>query len=126
MPIRKSPSCNWLAPASTLTSENGAIGTIRIIATATTPLPTMRLCMRKARAPSSDCSRLWPSKRPIMNSKSELASTPAVALKAPIQGPSAAAVAAISTITGNTTSPPSTNDRDRQQRRQCRLRMSAK
>ena len=44
-----------------------------------------------------------------MNSSSELASTPAVALTAPIQGPSAAAVAAISTTTGNTTSPPSTN-----------------
>ena len=39
---------------------------------------------------------------------SALSSTPAQALKKPIHGPSAAAVAAIKTSTGNTTSPPTT------------------
>ena len=39
---------------------------------------------------------------------SALSSTPAPALKKPIHGPSAAAVAAIKTSTGNTTSPPTT------------------
>ncbi len=43
VPSMKSRKLSLLAPATILTIENGAIGTIRIMATATTPLPMTRL-----------------------------------------------------------------------------------
>src|SRR4051795_3961131 len=108
VPTRKSRRGSVLAPATTFTTENGAIGIIRMTTTARMPLPTTRSWMRAVRRPSKRCRRSRPSARPIANRTKALSTTPVMAVTKPSHGPSAAAVAAMSTRTGNTTNPPTT------------------
>ena len=107
VPAMNAPSWISLAPATRLTTVNGAIGISRMAAIASTPPLTMRRCTRLSRGPITARS----VSRPIASADRDRSPPRSPASRpphrrAPATGPKAAAVAAIRIVTGNAISPP--------------------